>query len=74
MLPEVYEQGTQTFAESCQPGGEMKPLVKSYLGLVGFLFGFVLVEVVGNLVPPSCVCVVAGLGLVGGGCEYRTGR
>ena len=30
--------------------GEIKPLMKSYFCLTGFLLGFVLVEVVGSLV------------------------
>ena len=67
MLPEVYEQGARTFAESCQPGGGNEAigekLLRSCRVSVWFCFG----GSSWQLGPPSCVCVVAGLGLVGGG-------
>ena len=61
----------QTFAESCQPGGGNEAigekLLRSCRVSVWFCFG----GSSWKLGPPSCICVVAGLGLVGGGCGVQ---
>lgn len=69
--PEVYEQGTPPNICRKLPARRGKyideKLLRSCRVSVWFCFG----GSSWKLGPPSCICVVAGLGLLGGGCGVQ---